>query len=110
MFDYYSKLIAMRKNHPAFRLGDAGCVRRHLEFLPGGDCLVAFRLKGNAGGDSWKNIIVILNSAKQARSVDIPAGNYTVVCREGVINEAGLGTVSGSQVSVPAQSALILHE
>ena len=110
VFDYYSKLISLRKNHPAFRLGDAGCVRRHLEFLPGGDCLVAFRLKGNAGGDSWKNIIVILNSAKQARSVDIPAGNYTVVCREGVINEAGLGTVSGSQVSVPAQSALILHE
>ena len=110
VFDYYSKLIALRKNHPAFRLGDAGCVRRHLEFLPGGDCLVAFRLKGNAGGDSWKNIIVILNSTKQARSVDIPAGNYTVVCREGVINEAGLGTVSGSQVSVPAQSALILHE
>ena len=110
VFDYYSKLISLRKNHPAFRLGDAGCVRKNLEFLPGGDCLVAFRLKGNAGGDSWKNIIVILNSAKQARSVDIPAGNYTVVCREGVINEAGLGTVSGSQVSVPAQSAVILHE
>ena len=70
----------------------------------------AFRLKGNAGGDSWKNIIVILNSAKHARSVDIPHGNYTVVCREGVINEAGLGTVSGSQVSVPAQSAMILHD
>ena len=110
VFDYYSKLIAMRKNHPAFRLGDAECVRRHLEFLPVQDCLVAFRLKGNPKGDSWKNIIVILNSAKQARSVDIPAGNYTVVCRDGVINEAGLGTVSGSQVSVPEQSAVILHE
>ena len=110
VFDYYSKLIAMRKNHPAFRLGDAGCVRKHLEFLPVQDCLVAFRLKGNPKGDSWKNIIVILNSAKQARSVDIPQGNYTVVCRDGVINEAGLGTVSGSQVSVPAQSAVILHE
>ena len=110
VFDYYSKLIAMRKNHPAFRLGDAECVRKHLEFLPVQDCLVAFRLKGNPKGDSWKNIIVILNSAKQARSVDIPQGNYTVVCRDGVINEAGLGTVSGSQVSVPAQSAVILHE
>ena len=110
VFDYYSKLIAMRKNHPAFRLGDAECVRRHLEFLPVQDCLVAFRLKGNPKGDSWKTIIVILNSAKQARSVDIPAGNYTVVCRDGVINEAGLGTVSGSQVSVPEQSAVILHE
>ena len=110
VFSYYSNLISMRKNHPAFRLGDAECVRRHLEFLPVQDCLVAFRLKGNPKGDSWKNIIVILNSAKQARSVDVPQGNYTVVCRDGVINEAGLGTVSGSQVSVPAQSALIMHE
>ena len=110
VFSYYSNLILMRKNHPAFRLGDAECVRKHLEFLPVQDCLVAFRLKGNPKGDSWKNIIVILNSAKQARSVDIPQGNYTVVCRDGVINEAGLGTVTGSQVSVPAQSAVILHE
>ena len=110
VFSYYSNLISMRKNHPAFRLGDAECVRKHLEFLPVQDCLVAFRLKGNPKGDSWKNIIVILNSAKQARSVDVPQGNYTVVCRGGVINEAGLGTVSGSQVSVPAQSALIMHE
>lgn len=110
VFSYYSNLISMRKNHPAFRLGDAECVRKHLEFLPVQDCLVAFRLKGNPKGDSWKNITVILNSAKQARSVDIPQGNYTVVCRDGVINEAGLGTVTGSQVSVPAQSAVILHE
>lgn len=110
VFSYYSNLISMRKNHPAFRLGDAECVRKHLEFLPVQDCLVAFRLKGNPKGDSWKNITVILNSAKQARSVDIPQGNYTVVCRDGVINEAGLCTVTGSQVSVPAQSAVILHE
>ena len=110
VFSYYCNLISMRKNHPAFRLGDAECVRKHLEFLPVQDCLVAFRLKGNPKGDSWKNIIVILNSAKQARSVDIPQGNYTVVCRDGVINEAGLCTVTGSQVSVPAQSAVILHE
>lgn len=110
VFSYYSNLISMRKNHPAFRLGDADKVRRHLEFLPGGDNLVAFRLKDNAGGDAWNNIVVILNSAKQARTVAVPAGKYTVVCRDGVINEAGLGTVEGPQVEVPAQSAVIMHQ
>lgn len=110
VFSYYSNLISMRKNHPAFRLGDADKVRRHLEFLPGGDNLVAFRLKDNAGGDTWNNIIVILNSAKQARTVAVPAGKYTVVCRDGVINEAGLGTVEGPQVEVPAQSAVIMYQ
>lgn len=108
--DYYSKLISLRKNHPAFRLGTADKVRRHLEFLPVQDNLVAFRLKDNAGGDAWKNIIVVLNSAKEARSVAVPEGNYTIVCRNGVINESGLGIVSGSEVNVPAQSALIIHD
>lgn len=110
VMDYYSKLISLRKNHPAFRLGTADKVRRHLEFLPVQDNLVAFRLKDNAGGDAWKNIIVVLNSAKEARTVAVPEGSYTVVCRDGVINESGLGIVSGSEVNVPAQSALIIHD
>ncbi len=42
---YYKGLIALRKAHPAFRLGDADLVRKHLEFLPVGEGLVAFRLK-----------------------------------------------------------------
>lgn len=110
VFDYYSKLISLRKNHPAFRLGDADLVRKHLEFLPVEDNLVAFRLKDNAGGDKWKNIIVILNSANNVRSVAVPSGKYTIVCRDGVINEKGLGTAEGASVDVPARSALIMHD
>ena len=34
VFDYYRGLIAMRKAHPAFRMGDAELVRTYLEFLP----------------------------------------------------------------------------
>lgn len=110
VFDYYSKLISLRNNHPAFRLGDAELVRKHLEFLPVEDNLVGFRLKDNAGGDAWKNIIVILNSAKSARSVAVPSGKYTVVCRDGVINEKGIATVEGASVEVPGQSAIIMHD
>lgn len=110
VFDYYSKLISLRKSHPAFRLGDAELVRKHLEFLPVEDNLVGFRLKDNAGGDAWKNIIVILNSAKSARSVAVPSGKYTVVCRDGVINEKGIATVEGASVEVPGQSAIIMHD
>ncbi len=110
VFNYYEGLMSLRSHHPAFRLGDANLVRQHLEFLPSADCLVAFRLTGNAGGDSWRNIIVALNANKQPCSVAIPDGSYTVVCRDGKISEAGLDTVQGSQVTVPAQSAIILHD
>ena len=110
VFDYYRRLIALRRHHPAFRLGKADLVRQHLEFLPGQECLVAFRLKDHAGGDEWGDIIVVLNANRKAMKVDVPEGSYTVVCREGKIDEQGLGTVSGRTVSVAPQSALIMYK
>jgi len=108
VFDYYKSLLQLRKNHPAFRLGRADLVRRHLEFLPSQDALVAFRLKDYAGGDSWNNIIVVLNGSKEQREVTIPEGTYTIVACDGGINEQGLGEITGQKVSVDPQSALII--
>ena len=108
VFDYYKSLLQLRKNDPAFRLGRADLVRRHLEFLPSQDALVAFRLKDYAGGDSWNNIIVVLNGSKEQREVTIPEGTYTIVACDGVINEQGLGEITGQKVSVDPQSALII--
>ena len=108
VFDYYKSLIALRSHHPAFRLGSAELVRKHLSFLPVQDCLVAYRLK-DVANDDWQDIIVILNANAKVVKVSVPEGDYTVVCRDGRIDEQGLGTASGPMVSVPAQSALIMH-
>ena len=111
MFAYYKGLIQLRKHHPAFRLGDADLVRRHLEFLPvEGSNLVAWRLKEHAGGDVWEDIVVILNSRREPAQVTLPQGAYTIVCKDGFINEQGMGRVSGAEVIVPAQSAMILYK
>lgn len=109
VFDYYSKLIALRKAHPAFRMGSAEEVRKNLVFLDAPEGVVAFRLKDNAGGDRWKDIIVVLNANKTDVSVNIPEGQYTKVLADGKVDENGLGTVSGTDVKVAAQSALIMH-
>jgi pullulanase len=109
VFDYYKHLIALRKHHPAFRLGNTDLVRKHLEFLQAPDKVVAFRLKNYAGRDDWRDIIVILNANKGEAEVTIPEGNYTVVCCDGQINEEGLGTLKGSKAIVVPQSALIIH-
>lgn len=112
VFDYVKGLIAMRKAHPAFRMGDADMVRQHLEFLPvPADNVVAFRLKGNPNGDTWSNTTVILNAGRQETTVEVPQGNYRIVCRDGRIDTTGaMGFVSGRQVKVAPQSALIMHE
>ena len=110
VFEYYKNLIALRRHHPAFRLGSADLVRKHLEFLDAPKGVVAFRLKDHAGRDDWRNIIVILNASKKAQQIVIPASTYTVVCRDGVINENGLATIKGGKAVVSPQSALILHD
>lgn len=116
-FAYYKNLIQLRKNHPAFRLATGDKVRQHLEFLPAvdskdvkQDCLVGFLLKDLQGIDAWKTIIVIYNFNKEAKEMAIPEGTYTIACCNGAIDEAGLGEVSGKEVLVDGQSALILFQ
>ena len=117
LFAYYKNLIQLRKNHPAFRLATGDKVRQHLEFLPAvnskdvkQDCLVGFLLKELQGIDAWKTIVVIYNFNKEAKEMAIPEGNYTIACCNGAIDEAGLGEVSGKEVLVDGQSALILFQ
>ena len=117
LFTYYKNLIQLRKNHPAFRLATGDKVRQHLEFLPAvnskdvkQDCLVGFLLKELQGIDAWKTIVVIYNFNKEAKEMAIPEGNYTIACCNGAIDEAGLGEVSGKEVLVDGQSALILFQ
>ena len=111
VFEYYSNLIKLRRNHPAFRLGTAEAVREHLEFIATDNCLVAFRLKNLEGIDSWKDIIVVLNANKETKTIAIPEGEYTVACCNGVINEQGIGlSFNATEATVDAQSALILYQ
>lgn len=88
-YNYYKELIAMRKAHPAFRMGDAELVRENVRFLDTPELVVAYAINGEAVGDSWKQILVVLNAAKKP---------YTVA----------EGPFAGQVV--PMQSAAILHE
>lgn len=110
VFDYYAGLIALRKAHPAFRMGKAEEVRKNLEFVDAPKGVVAFRLKNNAGGDAWQNIYVVLNSQKTPQSVKVAEGSYTKVVANGKVNAEGLGLISGSTLTVSPQSALIVHD
>ena len=118
VFKYYKDLIKLRKDHPAFRLGSADLVRKHLEFLgaansssPAGEgpALVAFHLKDHAGGDVWKDIFVILNASRDTQTVSLPFDSYETVCDGGRFCETGIRHFTADRVTVAPQSALIIH-
>ena len=110
VFKFYQDLIALRKHHLAFRLGDAHLVRKHLEFLDAPKGVVAFRLKDYAGRDDWRNIVVILNANREQVAVSLPKATYTIVCQNGAINEASTDKLSGHRALIAPQSAMILHD
>lgn len=110
VFTYYQRLIALRRHHPAFRLGNANLIRQHLSFLPTQPNLVGFMLTGHAGGDVWNNIIVVFNANNEAREVTVPKGRYTIVASNGTINETGWGSVETDHLWVDAHSMLIAHQ
>lgn len=110
VFEYYSGLISMRKAHPAFRLGDADKVRKHLHFIPSPAGTVAFILKDNAGGDEWKNIVVVLNANKTESEIPVPEGKYTLVVKDGKVDLRGISAVKGNTISVAPQQAIVMHD
>ncbi len=106
LFDYYKGLIALRKAHPALRLGDAELVKSNLNFIPTEEeSLLAYSV---SSADKSDNLVIILNSGIKQASVAIPEGNYKVLCENGAICLEGFRSLSAASVHVAPRSAMIL--
>ena len=110
VFEYYKGLIALRKNHPAFRMPSTEMIQNNLKIFETGDaCLIIYQISNNANGDKWKNILVILNGNTSEKQVKIPAGNWTLAVDENTINEGGIKKIEGENINIPATTAYILY-
>lgn len=109
LFMYYSDLITIREAHPAFHLGNADLVRKHLQFLDAEDLVVAYWLKdNNEVGDDWNQIVVIANANRHPVTMDLPTeGYYLGIVENGVVDVQSMPIYHDS-VTVAPQSATIL--
>ncbi|OEK05190.1 type I pullulanase [Roseivirga misakiensis] len=109
LFNYYKALIALRKNHPAFRMPDTEMIQEHLEFIDtDGENFLGYQIKDNANGDSWKNILVLLNGSDLNKTIALPKGEWTLVNDGSQINESGIGRKRSGSLTVKARTPLIL--
>ncbi|HSW68158.1 MAG TPA: type I pullulanase, partial [Bacteroidales bacterium] len=114
VFCHYRDLIALRKNHPAFRMTSSEMISKHLSFIETGDeLLVGFRISGYANNDSWKEIIVYYNAHSVSVMQQLPARNWKVVANKYEVNEAGVrnqgyGGIFRTKILIPARSVMIL--
>lgn len=111
VFNYYQGLIALRKQHPAFRMPTTAMIQQHLEFLNTPDPLViGYQIKDHANGDSWKNIVVLLNGNASAKTVQLPAGKWMLVSNSVKVDGKGIGPLQSGAINLPGTSAYILYQ
>lgn len=109
VFEYYKKLIKLRKNHPAFRMGDPAKIADYIhfctEYKPG---TVGYCINGEAVGDPWPYIFIIFNGDKNNLTIPLPEGTYMVIAGNFEINEDGIGDPVTGKIEVPGISMTIL--
>lgn len=108
--NYYKGLIKLRKEHAAFKMDNADEIRNHLFFLENTPKnVVAFILKDHAGGDSWKDILVIYNPNKAMVEVNIPEGTWNMVVNRDFAGIEVLNTISENSLTVEPISTTALY-
>jgi hypothetical protein len=66
-------------------------------------------LHGEAVGDEWKTIVVVLNGQTTAQTMVLPEGKYHVAVADGKCPAIVKGLLKG-RVKVAAQSAMVLYQ
>ncbi len=107
VFDYTRGLIALRREHPAFRLRTRKQVRTHMTFHdePGP---IWFQLDGGAVGDAWSTILVAYNGDPEGKRFVLPAGSWNIVTNHERAGVEVLGEASGEVLLQPF-SMMVLY-
>ncbi len=109
---YVKGLIAIRKAHPVFRLTKTEDVRRVVRFLPDAALpkgVVAYRLNGALVGDTWSDVLVILNGNLSAASVQVPREFIGQTIAVDGTSSSLQGYQRGPETSIPPLSAKVIY-
>ena len=85
---YFTRLIALRRAHPVFRLRTKAEVDRLVKEIPADQLppqTVGFRLDGAGGRDTWKDVIVLFHAGMKGQRVTLPEGKWNVGLDEEVM-------------------------
>ena len=109
--DYYKSLIQLRKNYPAFRMTSNEAIQKNLQFVDlnteAETNLIGYQITNPDAQPDWSTIFVAFNGNGTEKSIDLPAGNWTVLCQNGAISPQGLTQSKGGKINIGKYSAFI---
>ena len=107
--DFVKDMIALRKNHSAFRMGTTDAIQKNLVFSDfERDNLVAYQIDGTAVSDSWQKIFVVYNGNPQSETVKLPEGKWQLVVKGSEVEEKGFGGMKEGKITVPGSGMVVL--
>ena len=109
VFEYTRGMIALRKAHPSFRLHMRRDVEERVSFHtpPDHRCIV-YHIHGEGlPGETANRIIVLLNGAKEAKTFELPEGDWDIYVDATRAGTKKLGTAKG-KVELPRNSGMVL--
>ncbi len=101
------RLIALRKEHPAFRLRSAQAIRASLFFEDAPPLAIAYTLRNHAGGDPSQHLYVLYNGSRNRISLRLPQlGQWEALwCPYGQLTQ----DEHGQQLEASGSSCTIVH-
>ena len=107
--EFFKGLIELRKEHPAFRMPEASLIRAHLKFLemPSAN-MVGYTLSGNANGDKWETIVVLMNANDEEIEVELEQSGWAVVVNGEQAGTEVIEKISGNTIIVPAKTLIVV--
>jgi pullulanase len=121
VYRYYCGLLALRRAHPLFRLEKAEEVRKAVKFfddnlhLSVSEGALAYQIEDVTGRDEWARAAVLVNPHPQAKTFELPAGEWQVYADHrssgnAPLNPATQAVLTATTVTVNARGAMILGE
>lgn len=109
---YYSGMIELRNNYAPFRDPTTNTVKNNMKDITGVPTgVIAYTIYDET--QPWKTVAVCFNNNAEAQEVTLQSNgalptDWVIVANDQSAGVKNLGEVSGSTVTVPASSALIL--
>lgn len=93
LFRYYRDAIAMRREHPMFRLSGRAEIERSVRFLddhlglalPAGT--IGYRLEDGTGRDSWRSAVLLFNGTGEDAVMPLPEGRWRIAADDGAFED-----------------------
>jgi pullulanase len=109
VFEYYQKLIQMRKNHPAFRMANVNQIQKHIHFCTEYKLgVVGYCIDGAEVGDSWNHITLLFNGSRKEILHPLPEGRFRIVVNGGDFFDENQGEIVSDELKLGAVSMMIL--